>query len=91
MCFLCVITYFIHRIEVKQRNFEDLMYDLQSLQEKNGRLKDRVREVAKSQITKCMAGHLNLMFFQTVSSTLSGVSIISLQVAAGGRTGGCDN
>ena len=37
---------FILRIEVKQRNFEDLMYDLQSLQEKNGRLKDRVRKVA---------------------------------------------
>lgn len=50
--FFCLITYFIHRIEIKQRNFEDLTYDLQSLQEKNGRLKDRVREVAKSQITK---------------------------------------
>ena len=37
---------FILRIEVKQRNFEDLMYDLQSLQEKNSRLKDRVRKVA---------------------------------------------
>ena len=32
------------RIEVKQRNFEDLMYDLQSLKEKNERLKDRVRD-----------------------------------------------
>ena len=30
---------------MKQRNFEDLMYDMQSLQEKNGRLKDRVRVV----------------------------------------------
>ena len=47
---VCVIIYFIHRIEVKQRNFEDLMYDLQSLQEKNGRLKDRVREVAKGHL-----------------------------------------
>lgn len=30
---------------MKQRNYEDLMYDMQSLQEKNGRLKDRVRVV----------------------------------------------
>lgn len=30
---------------MKQRNFEDLMYDLQSLKEKNERLKDRVREL----------------------------------------------
>lgn len=44
------------------------MYDLQSLQEKNGRLKDRVREVAKGHlITKCMAGHSKLMYFQTQS------------------------
>ena len=33
------------RIEVKQRNFDDLMYDLQSLKEKNERLKDRVRDI----------------------------------------------
>lgn len=37
--FLCLN----YRIEVKQRNFDDLMYDLQSLKEKNERLKDRVR------------------------------------------------
>ena len=37
-----MLSGFKFRIEVKQRNYEDLMYDLQSLQEKNGRLKDRV-------------------------------------------------
>jgi len=39
--FLCLN----YRIEVKQRNFDDLMYDLQSLKEKNERLKDRVRDI----------------------------------------------
>lgn len=38
------------QIEVKQRNFEDLMYDLQSLQEKNGRLKDRNKRLREEQL-----------------------------------------
>lgn len=42
--FLCLN----YRIEVKQRNFDDLMYDLQSLKEKNERLKDRVRDILVS-------------------------------------------
>jgi len=41
LLFLCLN----YRIEVKQRNFDDLMYDLQSLKEKNERLKDRVRDI----------------------------------------------
>lgn len=38
------------QIEVKQRNFEDLMYDLQSLREKNGRLKDRNKRLKEEQL-----------------------------------------
>ncbi|KAJ7363464.1 hypothetical protein OS493_009619 [Desmophyllum pertusum] len=38
------------QIEVKQRNFEDLMYDLQSLQEKNERLKDRNQRLKEEQL-----------------------------------------
>jgi len=47
-CLLKVMQLFLFlnfRIEVKQRNFDDLMYDLQSLKEKNERLKDRVRDI----------------------------------------------
>lgn len=38
------------QIEVKQRNFEDLMYDMQSLQEKNSRLKDRNQRLKDEQL-----------------------------------------
>ncbi|RMX45990.1 hypothetical protein pdam_00002067 [Pocillopora damicornis] len=38
------------QIEVKQRNFEDLMYDLQSLKEKNERLKDRNQRLKEEQL-----------------------------------------
>lgn len=38
------------QIEVKQRNCEDLMYDMQSLQEKNGRLKDRNQRLKEEQL-----------------------------------------
>lgn len=38
------------QIEVKQRNYEDLMYDMQSLQEKNGRLKDRNQRLKEEQL-----------------------------------------
>lgn len=38
------------QIEVKQRNFEDLMYNLQSLKEKNERLKDRNQQLKEEQL-----------------------------------------
>lgn len=38
------------QIEVKQRNFDDLMYDLQSLKEKNERLKDRNQRLKEEQL-----------------------------------------
>lgn len=38
------------QIEVKQRNYEDLVYDLQSLQERNGRLKDRNQRLKEEQL-----------------------------------------
>ena len=50
-----------YRIEVKQRNFDDLMYDLQSLKEKNERLKDRVRDIETTWTMSCK--YINLQFF----------------------------
>ena len=64
MCLQKVMQLFLclnYRIEVKQRNFDDLMYDLQSLKEKNERLKDRVRDIWTTSIISYK--YLKVQFF----------------------------